>query len=357
MRRVAGAGLAGLLALAGCSSGAQQPASNAAAGVPVLVRRPAHVRRASSVALSGDVNASKTVSVGFTVPGVVASVGANEGDAVRAGQVLATLDTTEYAIGVDMAVAQRERAEDEYRRAKMVFDSRGVPADDFDKAATAVRLAKAQEALARKKLQDTRLTAPISGVLARRGIEVGEQTGPGYPTFTIMRIEPAEVRVGVPESEIARIAVGAPATIIVPSLRNASFHGTVRMVGIAADPAARTYPVKIEVPNERHILRPGTIAEVHIGGTDMVDALTIPPEAVVRDADGVLRVFVYDAKSARVYGRRVDIGTAYGQEVEARQGLAADELVVIGGQNRVREGVTVVAKVVPLPGTVAQNDR
>jgi membrane fusion protein (multidrug efflux system) len=279
------------------------------------------------------------------VPGLVQRVTRNEGDVVQAGELLAALDTTEYDINVEMASAQRERAEDEYKRAKMVFDAHGIPEDDFNKAATAVRLARAQEALARKKLQDTRLMASMSGLLARRGIEPGEQVGPGMPVFTIVQIEPARIRVGVPETEVSRIAIGAKATVKIPSLKGASFVGHVSLVGIAADPASRTYTANVEISNGTRALRPGMIAEVRIAGSESIDALTIPPEAIVRDATGVLRVFVYDSESKRVYARRITIGSAYGQEVEVRSGINANDMVVIGGQNRVREGATVTARV------------
>jgi membrane fusion protein, multidrug efflux system len=260
--------------------------------------------------------------------------------------VLAVLDKTEYDTNVEMASAQRERAEDEFKRAKTMFESHGIPENDFNKAATAVRLARAAEAMARKKLQDTQLTAPMSGMLARRGIEPGEQAGPGMPVFTIAQVEPVQVRVGVPETEISRIAIGDRTTVTIPALKGASFPGRVRLVGIAADPASRTYTAKIEVPNASRRIKPGMIAEVRISGTESIDALTIPAEAVVRDPSGVLRVFVYEPKSGRAYGRRVTIGSAYGHEVEVRQGIGPNDMVVIGGQDRVREGSRVTAKVV-----------
>lgn len=348
---VAALGLAAALLLATRRSNAQQPSSDAP--VPVLVRRPSHVTRANYVALSGDVEGSRTASVGFIVPGVVAHVGPKEGDFVRAGEVIASLDTTEYAINVEVAAAQRERAEDELKRAKMVFESHAIPENDYNKAVTAVRLARAGEAMARKKFRDTRLTAPMSGMLARRGIEPGEQTGPGYPTFTIVQVEPVQVRVGVPETEVSRIAIGEKATVSIPALRGQSFTGRVRLVGIAADPASRTYTAKIEVPNSARAIRPGMIAEVRISGSGSVNALTIPAEAVVRDEGGVLRVFVYEAKSGRVYARRVTMGAAYGQEVEVREGIAAGDMVVVGGQHRVREGARAAARVVTAAEPVA----
>ena len=339
---------------------ARRSSAQASAGeapIPVLVRRPTHLVRSNYVTLSGEVEGSRTASIGFIVPGVVSSVIPREGDFIRAGEVVATLDKTEYDINVEMASAQRERAEDEFKRAKAVFEAHGIPENDFHKAGTAVRLARAQEAMAKKKLRDTRLVAPMSGMLARRGVEPGEQTGPGFPVFTIAQIEPVQVRVGVPESEVARIAVGGSAIVRIPSLKGQSFPGRVRLVGIAADPASRTYTARVEVQNGARALRPGMIAEVRLDGSGSVDALTIPAEAVVRGADGILHVYVFEARSQRVYARRVVVGAAYGNEVEVQKGIGANDMVVVGGQHRVREGSRVVNRVVATPQPVVRGDR
>jgi membrane fusion protein, multidrug efflux system len=321
------------------------PAEDHTEAIPVMIRAVGHVGRPGYVALSGDVEGAKMANIGFMVPGKVATVGPKEGDFVRAGQVLATLDPRDYELNLELASAQRARAEDEHARAKQMFAQKGIAANDFNKAEIGLRMARAQEAMVVKKVEDTRLLSPLSGVVARRQIEVGEQSGPGYPIFTIIQIDPAQVRAGVPEAHIGSVRIGQKTTVIIPSLGNRSFEGRVRQVGVAADPASRTYTAKIEVPNSRGVLKPGMIAEIRIEGSDKVEALTIPAEAIVRDGAGVTRVFVYNDEDKRVYARRVDIGQAYGQEVEVRSGLSPDEQIVVGGQHRIREGSRVTAQV------------
>ncbi|MFI5231452.1 MAG: efflux RND transporter periplasmic adaptor subunit [Gemmatimonadales bacterium] len=315
------------------------------ATTPVLVRPVTRLNRADYVALSGEAEALRTVNVGFLVPGLVRTVNLKEGDAVDTGQVLAELDPTDYQLNVDLAAAQLDRAEDEFARAKSMFDKKGIPAEDFNKAEIAARMARTQASMARKKLGDTRLASPLAGIVARRGVEPGEQTGPGVPAFTVMQVDPLQIRIGVPESEIARFAVGQRADVRIPSLQGASFSGVVRLVGIAADPASRTYTVKAEVPNPAHRLRPGMIAEVRIENGGKLAALTIPAEAIVRDVDGVTHVFVYDPGEQRVRSQRVEVGDAYGTEIEVRSGLKADDVIVTGGQHRVRDGSRVSATV------------
>ena len=340
------AGWAAVLALGAAACGdADAVESDGAVPVPVLVREVTRVERPDYLALSGDVTAWRTVNVGFLVPGLVDSVGPSEGDLIQAGQLLAALDRREYRLNVDMAMAQRERAEDEHTRAEAMFAESAIPENDFHKAVTARRLATAQSEIAAKKLEDARLVSPLSGVVARRAIQPGEQAGPGVPVFTVMQIDRVQIEVGVPEVEIGRVAVGQPAAIVVPALGDSTFQGRVHLVGIAADPASRTYTVRIEVANPRRRLRPGMIAETRIETDRMVRALTLPAEAIVRDVDGVTRVYVYFPDDERVHARRVVVGSPYGREVEIREGLEGGELVVIGGQHRLREGSTVIAEV------------
>jgi membrane fusion protein (multidrug efflux system) len=328
--------------LAACGGGAGEQGAEEA--IPIVARAVGHLERSEFVGLSGDIEAWRTANVGFLVPGLVASVGPREGDAVQEGQVLAQLDPRDYELNLELAAAQRERAEDEHARAQMVFQQNGIPENDFRKAETALRLARAGEDMASKKLADSRLLAPMSGVVASRSIEPGEQAGPGLPIFTLVQIDPLQVRVGVPEADIGRVAVGQRAAVSIPALGGVEIEGRVRLVGVSADPASRTYLVKIEVANPSRTLRPGMIAEVRIETDVMLDAVTIPGDAVVRDADGVPQVFVYFPDEERVYRRRVELGSVYGTEIEIRAGLEAADMVVIGGQHRVREGSLVVAQ-------------
>ncbi|HEX9710551.1 MAG TPA: efflux RND transporter periplasmic adaptor subunit, partial [Candidatus Thermoplasmatota archaeon] len=258
---MAGVGAAALLFGAEGDSAVPQVAE---ATVSVTIRPVTRLDRPEYVALSGDVEGWSTAHVGFMVPGRVARVGPREGDAVGAGDLLAELEPRDYELNLEIAAAQRERAEDEHRRAVALLQQNGIAENDFHKAEIALRLARAQEEMAAKKLADTRVLAPFGGVVARRGVEPGEQAGPGMPVFTIVRVDPVQVRVGVPEAEIARVAVGQGATVTVPALGGLPLEGRVRLVGVAADPASRTYTVKVEVANPDRTLRPGMIAEVRI---------------------------------------------------------------------------------------------
>jgi len=359
----------------------------------VKVRKPKNISRPVQISVSGSVEADQSAKFGFTVAGKVLRVAVEEGDFVRKGSIVAELDPVDYQHAADVAAADvaaakavyekalagprkqevdqarvaAERAENEYRRMKKLYERKSLPRRDFEKAEAAwkatrdqynmaqegarvedkeaakatLEKARAAAKIARKRLADCTLRAPISGWLARRGVEPGESIAAGMPVFAIVDLDPAKVRAGVPESDVAKVRPGLPATVKIPALPDSTFQGKVELVGVAADPMSRTYTTKIVVPNPDSVLRAGMVAEALIHGDEKVEALTVPGEAIVRDPDGATLVYTYFPEQQRVYAKRVETGTVYGREVEITNGLSGNELVVVTGQNKLRDGVRV----------------
>lgn len=375
------------ISLPGCG-----PKARVAADQPVTVRlrAPLRVRQPVSVTASGAVEANVTAQSAFQIAGRVARVFVEEGQPVKKGQVLAELEAADYRNAFDAAAAQADAArataqkaqtglraqeleqsriefdrwQDEYGRMKFLYEHKSLPANDFKKieagfeaarerydmarqgtrveekiaADAQARAAAAQMHEARKHLGDTRLVAPIAGFVGMRRIDVGDTVAAGAPVLSVLDLDPVKVRVAVPESEIGNVQQGARAVVTIPSLAGRSFEGKVEAVGVAADPASRTYTVKILVPNPDRVLRAGLVAEARIYSAAIVNALTLPGESVLRDAQGVVYVYVHAPDRQRVYRRRVEVGGPVGNEVEIRNGLAPGEQIVVAGQQNVREG-------------------
>jgi membrane fusion protein (multidrug efflux system) len=221
----------------------------------------------------------------------------------------------------------------------------GTRSEDKDAAQGTANAAAAQAREAGKRLAETRVTSPLNGVVARKLVSPGDLAGPGRPAFVVMDLNPAKVRAGVPEVEIGKVRVGQSATVHLPALAGRDFQGRVEIVGVSADPATRTFTVKIAVPNRDLLLRDGMVAEALIRTDQKVQAITVPGDAIVRDPQGARLVYVYLPEQKKVYARRVEVGTVYGTEVEISRGLDGSELVVTTGQHQVVEGSRVQAEV------------
>lgn len=364
--------------------------------LPVVVGTLQKVQELERISASGTVSTPKSpANVGFLVPGRVIFVGPREGEHVNEGQVLAKLDPLDFTLTVQAAEAQKaraqaemekamhsarpelleqarvtfERSEDEYRRMKMLYDEKALAPNDFLKFKAAYQqaqqvyqqakaggqkedknLAKAafdqadvQLRICQKKLADATLLAPASGYISKRLIELGDTAAAGRPVFEIVQMEPVEVNVGVPETDVHLVRIGQVAQITLPALPGKSFQGTVRLINISADPGTRTYMTRITVANPELLMRVGMVAEATIFGDRTVSMMTLPGDAVVRDPQGATQVYVYYPDKKRVYAKRVEIGTAANQEIEIKSGLSGDELIVLAGQTKLRDGLAVSA--------------
>jgi multidrug efflux pump subunit AcrA (membrane-fusion protein) len=381
-----------LLAAAGLSSGcgSKTPVTVKETAVPVRVRKPASVDRHAAIRAGGTVEARESAEIGFQLAGRVARVFVEEGQPVQRGQILAELDPRDYQFGMDIATGESEaaaamaakansgtrkqdleqaraafeQADDEYKRMKTLYERHSLAPNDFKKieaqwkvaqqrldeakegarvedrsaAEGKARQAQANVKLNAKRVADTRLAAPLTGVVARRLTDPGEMVAAGMPVFAVMDLNPVRVRVGVPEAEIAKVQAGRPAVVRIPSMGGQDFPGKVELVGFAAEPQSRTFAVRILVPNPKLVLRAGMIAEAEIEGDSRVQVITVPGEAIVRDPQGATLVYVYYPEKQRVFARRVQVGRAVNAEIEIASGITASDLIVVAGQQNVREG-------------------
>ncbi len=350
--------LAGVLTmmLAACST--DNGMDSASSPIPVKIGKPQPREERETVSVSGTVTSPDAPSnVSFLVSGRVISVGPREGDYVKKGSILASIDPTDYRLALAAAKAQAdqarvcyERAEDEHGRMKMLYDSKSLAPNDYkkfkaayDSAAHQYEQAVASEKLSRKRLTDTTLCSPVNGFISKRSVEPGQMTAPGAPVFEIVQLDTVEVNVGVPETDIHLVRVGQKAAVTLPALPGESFAGSVRVINVSADPGTRTFMTRIALPNPRHTLRIGMVAEAMIRGDRTVKMLTLPIEAIVRDPQNARMVYLYFPAQKRVYARRVETGGLYGREIEIKQGLTEKDSVVLAGQERLRDGALVSA--------------
>jgi len=344
-----------LLMLVSCSQvkSAEQSADTA---VPIKTGKVGHVQECESVSVSGTVTSpDASIPVAFLVSGKVIEAVPREGDYVKKGQLLAAIDPLDFklllqsaSVQVKQAKVALDRSKDEFTRMKFLYESRSLAENDFEKFKTVWLNAEQQvnhaiinQRLAKKHLSDASLYAPSDGFISRRSVEPGQTAIPGIPVFEIVKLDPVEINVGLPETDIHLVRVGQKATVTIHALPSQSFEGKVRVINVSADPGTRTYMTRIVVPNPDYMLRIGMVAEARIQGDRMIDLMTLPAEIILQDPQGATIVYVYYPEQKRVYSRRVETGASYGREIAIKSGLSGDEAVVFAGQGKLRDGTVV----------------
>ena len=286
---------------------------------------------------SGTIEPDNTAQIGFAVGGVVNNVSVQEGQHVRQGQLLASIDATEYTNSLAIANAGLEQAEDLYKRLHELYEKGSLPAKDFIDIKAKVAQARANKNISAKRIADSRLYAPMSGIVTRRSVERGSMAAPGVPAFTIIKTDQVYAMFSVPESEVGSLKSGMSGKVFIPTLRD-TVSGKISIINPAADAVSRTYSVKLRLANPEQKLLPGMLTETIISTGKTVEALVVPAKAVIRDADNIS--FVYTVNEAKkAVKKRVTTGSLTGNsEVVIKDGIKPGDTIITSGQSSVKDG-------------------
>jgi membrane fusion protein (multidrug efflux system) len=327
--------------LGGCKKGdgdAQAKEANKGPdAIPVEVA--AVARRPISASYSGTapLEALGESQVVAKTSGVALQVMAEEGQAVRAGQVLVRIDGARPALQVAQAFAQVRKLEANYLRARQLAEQKMVSANDLDQLKYDLENARAAYNLAKLELSYTSVVAPISGVIASRSIKPGNFVQINTPIFRIVDTSRLEATLNVPERDLETLKPGLPVALNVDALPGKVFSGTVDRIAPVVDSGSGTFRVVCAFAGGG-VLQPGMFGRIRIDYDQRANALVIPRTALLDDEDDP-EVFVARAgKAARV---PVKLGYMDGEWAEVLSGLKQGDQVVTAGKVALREGSAV----------------
>ena len=334
----------GLVFLTGGSGDKAQPgaAGGASAGqVPtVTVVVPGRSNIGRVVTASGPLGARRDQPVGIAGQGGrVVRVLVDAGSWVRAGQVLAVIDRSvqtqqaaQLAAQVDAAKADAALAQNNYERALALKDRGFVSKAEIDAKKAArdaayaqVRVAQAQLGATRAQIGQLNVTAPTSGLVLERNVELGQIVSPGSGAlFRLAEGGSMEVRAQLAQQDLAFVRVGMPAQVT-PVGADHSIAGSVWQVAPVIDPQSLLGEVRLAIPYDRSI-RPGGFAEAKITAGQTA-APQLPQSAVLSDDQGNY-VYIINGKN-EVERRNIKIGNVSDSGVTIAEGLSGNESVVL----------------------------
>ncbi|HEX6271844.1 MAG TPA: efflux RND transporter periplasmic adaptor subunit [Polyangiaceae bacterium] len=334
-------------------------AANEARAVPkVRVIAPVATEWAPVVEVDGTLAAGRSAELGFETPGRLAQVTVRVGDMVKAGQVLASLDTGEISAQLKAAQAQARAAEaqltlaadQERRTATMVqsgslAEANGVQSTQQKALATAqLDAARAQVSLSQVALGNHRLVAPFAGSVTRAPEGVGGVVGPGSSLFEIVDLAKLKLRGTLGEHDAALVAPGSKISI---ESDHGTVEGTVTVVLGSVDAATRRVRMEAEIDNQEKRLRAGSFVRGTVRSGTTLPVLKLPHDVLRPGAQDELFVVA----NGTLQSRRVVYSVTPEGELLVRRGLGATEQVVRSPKSDTQAGER--AEIDSTPATAA----
>lgn len=290
--------------------------------------------------LVGTMRAMDSVRITTEVSGVVEEINFEDEDFVEPGQMLVRLDDRRAAADVRAEEARVDRARLRLRRVEDAYERGGANISELEDARADLREAEALRDRAALIVENHVLRAPFAGRVSRRNVSLGALVNPGDSVTTLTSVDPIEITFSVPETHIAKLRTGLRVAVETPAYAEREFEGTLRAVGSVVDVASRNAEVFATIPNPGGLLRPGMFGAVTLSLDTREDAIIVPESALLIDGTRVEVFVVERGVASRV---RVRTGERRPGIIEIVEGLAAGDVVVTSGLQRLLDGAPVRA--------------
>ena len=322
----------------------------------------------ATLSVIGTIASVQGVTVSADLPGTVDRIHFESGQAVRAGQVLAALDTKQEEAQLAAIEAQHELARLTFERVQGLLNERVISRAEFDRATAEIRQSEARIAEIRAVIERKTIRAPFTGILGIRQVNLGQYLAGGDPLVSLQSLDPIYVNFGIPQQSAGQIPVGRPVRVTTDDPAGARLRadsatagqvewtGRVTAIDAVVDEATRNMQVQATLANPGGRLRPGMFVqtEVAVGQSQTVIGLPASAISYAPYGDSVFVVSELEDESGRPYrGARqqfVKPGAARGDRIAVLSGIHPGDEIVTSGVFRLRNGVAVHVNNAVQPG-------
>lgn len=316
-------------------------------GPPIGGQRPATVVETATVTPEplpstfetvGSLMADEAVMIRPEVVGMIENIHFNEGERVAAGKLLFTLDGALTEADLNEARANLESSQRAYQRAQELSARHLISSADLDTATATLGVDRARAESARTRLAKTLIRAPFDGVLGLREVSVGEYVSAGQALIDLVRLDPIELDLRVPEVVLSRLALGQRVAVGVDAYPGETFSGEIVAIAPTVDAASRSVPVRARLANSDARLRPGMSVRARIELSNRGSALLVPEQAIWPQGEAKM---VYRVEQGIAHLVPVTLGARLPGRVEVVNGLNPGDVVVTSGQLKIGDGAPV----------------
>ncbi len=325
-------------------SNKEQMAANAAVAeiksdaIPVAVTQVKTEKLDKSFTAQGNFAPIQSLTLLSETTGQIKSVLKRKGDKVKAGELLAQVESNTMSADLATAQTNAEKAKRDLERFENLAAGDAITQRQLEDARLAAKSTQAQLVAARQRLTKTRITAPIGGEINEIYVEVGSYLNMGTKLYDIVNVDKLKLKVKASESEVLLINKGDKVTVKADAGAGQEYEGIVTAVAAQADPTLK-FDVEVEVKNAgNNNLRAGMYGTAFFEVNDQRDAMILPREAIV---GSIQNPSVYVVNNGVANMRKVKVGVVTQDKVEILDGVKPGEQVVRSGQINLREGIKV----------------
>jgi membrane fusion protein (multidrug efflux system) len=290
----------------------------------------------------GSLRAIHGVEVTTEVAGLVRTVAFRSGSDARSGQVLLLLNADPDQAQLRALMAEANLAALTYHRDLIQYQAQAIGRAQLDTDIANLKSAREQEAAQAALVAKKTIRAPFRGRLGITTINPGQYLNPGDPIVTLESVDPIYVDFRLPQDELARVAVGQSVHVTADAFPGKPFEGKITSIDPLVDPSTRNFQAEATIGNPEHRLLPGMFVRTVIDAGGAQRYLTLPQTAITYNPYGET---VYTVRNPAKAGGHptaqlifVTLGPTRGDQVAVIKGLAVGDVVVSGGQMKIKNG-------------------
>jgi membrane fusion protein (multidrug efflux system) len=261
--------------------------------------------------------------------GIVEKINKEEGDFVKKGEILLSLEPEQYALAEQAAAVEYKKQLSKYERLKKMHDKNLLSDEEFDDAKYDLDAIRIKWDEAKLNLDYMKVRSPISGRVGERLAKIGKRIQPADKLFSVVNNKEVIAVVYVPEKNINQLKVKQKAYIFSENIRKKPFAAWIKRISPVVDPQSGTFKVTLGVKNEKQMLRPGIFVNTHIITDVHKNVMLIPKAAVVYENQYVNIYVVRDSIAHKI---QLKSGYEDSEKIEALSGVNEGEKVIIVGQ-------------------------
>lgn len=305
--------------------------------IPVKVISSAALTQAQAVETSGLLGSENEARLSFKIGGIIKDIFVKEGDKVRKGQLLATLNTTEIAAQMGQAEENFLKAQRDARRVQNLYRDSVATKEQLENTQTALVLAEKQLDIVKFNLSQTKIFSTADGVVMQKLQNAGEQVQGGTPVLHVSSTSSSDwvVKCGLTDKDWARLKGGEKAEIAFDAYPQ-TFTGNVKTLAQVSDPVSGLYQAEITLDKPATKLASGLFAKVHVYPKEKTSMISIPVDALIEGENDSAFVFVADGNRAQKKG--VKVAFLEGDKAFILAGIDAGARVIREGSAYLAEG-------------------